>query len=234
MPSDGNKDLAKLATLRILHAMKTRENAAAVVFGIEPVKDPQTGIWRFPDQVYGCLDLASELLADGAVQEIIVSGNRAVRQRYIEGDWHPQPECDMGADYLVLERGCPPDKVFREDISEDSAANYLYTVRNLVIPMEIDRLVAVTTPVREKRARFFGALVVSPYCAFDVVTTDYQATPAEAAKHETALNIHQYGFRDIEPGDLDALEARFYDGEPYPHFRYLDLANAHSEELVAV
>jgi hypothetical protein len=211
--------------------MKTNENAAAVVFGIEPIKDLATGEWRFPDQVYGCLDKASKLLAAGEVGKIIVSGNRAVRQRYITQEWHPQAECDMGADYLVL-NGCPPDKVLRERRSEDSASNYVYTMRDFVIPRGIDRFVTVTTPVREERARFFGSLIVSPYCEFDAVTTDYEATPAEVAKHEAALAIQRYGFRDIQPGDLDALEARFYDGEPYPHFKYLDLANAHSEELV--
>lgn len=135
----------------------------------------------------------------------------------------------MAEEYLVA-KGCPPP--LKEDISEDCASNHVYTTR-LALSLGMERLIGITTPAREQRALYFGHLVVSPHCQFDVVTIDHQGTPAEIAQHEQTLKIQQYAFMDIKPGDLNALEARFYDGEPYGYFKYLDLAKAYSEKLAA-
>ncbi|HSX05703.1 MAG TPA: hypothetical protein VLF69_04500 [Candidatus Saccharimonadales bacterium] len=208
--------------------MKLPEYDAAVVFGIEPVMGPG-GIWQLPDETIGCLDAASRLLAAGIVGIAIVSGGRAVRQRWLSSrSWHPNLECDMGRQHMIERRGCSEEDVWVEPLSEDSPSNLDYTTR-IAIANRLGRVVGIVPPARERHVDFLASLTIRPYCHFEIITTDYPNTREDFAARERTLAIHQFGFRDIVPGDLDALEARFFDGEPYPYFRYLDQARDHAQ-----
>jgi uncharacterized SAM-binding protein YcdF (DUF218 family) len=192
---------------------------AIVVLGVRP--NPET--WRFPEFVYTCLERAKQHADNGVAPLIAVSGDHSLANEYT-GVSQPFKECDKLEEYL-LSIGCSPDVIVKEDESRDTISNLYFLKKNIFIPRHINRILLITTKVRQERIDFLAHKVLGPDYEFAIETVEWDSPQAEVGKEAFGLEKERYFLAEMPDGDHAWLDGKFYDHPMYEFWKQYDLAH---------
>ena len=178
-----------------------------VVLGSQP--DPKT--WKFPKQIYKCLDRSKELLDAGQAPYIATSGkwgidldNRGMQQLF--------KECDLEARYLIG-IGVPDSKVLREGNSKDTISNLYYLKTQILIPRSMKRILFVVAAFRVPRLRFLCEQILGRDYIFDFESIDSEVG---STYNEPITLAKQAKFLEpMRSGDHEWLADKFYNASIY-------------------
>ncbi len=175
---------------------------AIIVLGSQP--DPQN--WRFPEQIYSCLDKAAELLKTGVAPYIITSGDHTINFDF-DGIVQPVTECEMMADYL-LTHGVGKESLLGEKQSKDSISNLYYLKEDILVPYKMHRLLFVVASFRIPRLEFLCTKVLGPdyAIAFEPIDAEQGSTYNEAS----TMQRQQAFLANMTNGDHAWLADKFY------------------------
>lgn len=178
-----------------------------VVLGSQP--DPKT--WKFPKQIYDCLDKAKELLDAEKAPYIATSGKWGI-DIDAAGLSQPIKECDIEADYLI-KIGVPASKILREGDSKDKISNLYYLKTQFMIPRNMKNILFVIAGFRVPRLKFLcDRILGSDYTvSFETIDGKVGATYDEPA----ALEKQAKFLEPMQSGDHEWLADKFYSAAIY-------------------
>ncbi len=204
-----------VVVIAILPIVKTYD--AIVVLGSQP--DPAT--WKFPKQVYDCLDRAMELLNQDNASHISVSGDHGIKLDNLNIK-QPFKECDVLADYL-LKRGVPSDKILKEGESRDTISNLYYLKTQVFIPQQMKYLLFVVAEFRIPRLQFLCKRILGKdyMCDFESISSKTGSTYNESH----TLKIQSAFLEPMADGNHNWLDGKFYDAPMYQYWRQHDQSN---------
>lgn len=177
---------------------------------------PDTTTWRFPRQIYACLDKTASLYKTAVADMVIVSGNYALSfdRRGIK---QPFRECDELARELQT-RGVPAAAILREGESKDTIANLYYVKRLLAAPRGFRHLLFVVADFRVERLRYLCDKVFGSDYAVEFATIP---APPDEVYPEEALTLKRTRefLAPMTPGDDKFLDDKFYAAGYYLYSR---------------
>lgn len=187
---------------------------AIIVLGSLP--DPET--WKFPQQIYQCLDKAKELLDDNQAPYIITSGKWSVSfdNRHIQ---QPFLECDALADYL-LQKGVPANKILREGESKDTISNLYYMKTQYFIPRRAHSLLFVVASFRIPRLTFLCERILG--AGYNVDFVSIAAEPSGSYNEPNTFKVQEEFLRPMKNGDHAWLQDKFYSAPIYQYWAQRD------------
>lgn len=178
-----------------------------IVLGSQP--DPET--WKFPEQIYHCLDKTGELFEEGIASFVITSGKWGIA---IENQGLVQPfkECDVLAEYLV-NKGVPQNKILREGESKDTISNLYFIKTKILIPNGLNKLLFVVADFRIPRLKFLCERILgSEYTIdFEPINSEVGSTYNEPQ----TLDIQSKFLKPMRSGDHAWLADKFYEAPIY-------------------
>lgn len=183
---------------------------AIIVLGSQP----ETDTWKFPQQIYDCLDKAKELFDKGVAPLIATSGKWGIS---IDDQGLVQPfrECDALADYLI-EAGVADEKIFREGDSKDTISNLYYLKTQLLIPGKLKNLLFVVAEFRIPRLKFLcDRILGSEYSVnFEPIKCEIGDTYDEPH----TLEVQSEFLKPMSSGDHAWLADKFYTAPMYDYW----------------
>jgi uncharacterized SAM-binding protein YcdF (DUF218 family) len=179
---------------------------------------PDTTTWKFPKQIYDCLDKASELFNQQQARLIATSGKWSTALDN-KGIMQPFRECDAMADYLIA-KGVPDNKILREGDSQDTISNLYYLKKNFLMPNDMKNLLFVVAEWRIPRLTFLCQRILA---------TDYNVSfspipSTKPAEHDEALAFEKQK-KFLEPmkdGDHSWLDGKFFNAWLYQYWAKRD------------
>jgi len=185
-----------------------------IVLGSQP--DPKT--WKFPEQIYHCLDRAAELMNSGTAPLIATSGNRGIALDS-RGIIQPFRECDELATGL-MERGVPENQILKEGDSRDAISNLYYLKKQILIPKRIKTILFASASFRIPRLKFLCERILgSEYeIEFDPIKADEGFTYNEAH----TLQVQSEFLEPMKSGDHTWLDDKFYTAPMYQYWEEHD------------
>lgn len=168
---------------------------------------PDLKTWRFPDQIYACVELAAKLVKEGAADKVVASGRWS---RRIEDLKLPQPfvECDKLAELLV-EAGVDQKAIIREGLSTDTISNIHNVKVQALIPNGWTRVVFVVADWRLPRLSYIAGQVLGPdyLTGYETVADDSDILAANEGRNiKEAKGL----LGSMTPGDHAYLTDEFY------------------------
>ena len=176
---------------------------------------PDIKTWKFPQQVYNCLDKAKQLLEEGAAPVIALSGDRGVMFDN-RGIVQPFRECDKMAEYL-LEHGVPKSKILREGKSRDTISNLYYLKKQILIPRDMKNIHFVVASFRIPRIKFLCERILG-----NEYHVTFEPIPAKKDSHyneEHTWKVHELFLESMRPGDHQWLDGKFYTAWMYQYWK---------------
>jgi len=185
-----------------------------IVLGSQP--DPKT--WKFPEQIYHCLDRVVELMNKDVAPFIATSGNRGIALDS-RGIVQPFRECDELAKYLA-EKGVPESKILKEGDSRDAISNIYYLKKQILIPKKIKTILFVSASFRIARIKFLCERIFgSEYeVDFDAIEAKEGFTYNEAH----TLEVQSKFLEPMKSGDHAWLDDKFYTAPMYHYWEEHD------------
>lgn len=178
-----------------------------IVLASQP--DPAT--WKFPKQMYECLNKAAELMTKNAAPYVITSGKESTSITN-RGLHQPFRECDVMADYLH-EKGVPAEKLLKEGDSQDTISNLYYLKTEFLIPRGMKRLLFVVADFRIPRLRFLCERILGGEYTFvfEPIASEVGATYNEPF----TFKIQSEFLAPMKPGDHEWLTGKFFTDPVY-------------------
>ncbi len=176
---------------------------SVIVLGSQP--DPTT--WKFPDQIYTCLDATIELFNQGIAPLIVTSGDHTINFDF-DGIDQPLPECDMLAEYL-RDKGIDRQSILTERHSKDSISNLYYLKKEILLPNKMTNLLFVVASFRIPRLQFLCAKILGPQ--FIVSFEPVIAIQGSTYDEESTIRRQREFLAPMKNGDSDWLADKFYD-----------------------
>ncbi len=180
---------------------------AIIILGSHP--DPKT--WKFPDQIYQCLDEAATLLKSDIAPYVITSGKWTIG--FDNANIHqPFYECEKLADYL-MNHGAPAKKILQERDSKDTISNLYYLKTKILIPREMRHLIFVVASFRVPRLKFLVKRILGPE-----YLVEYKQIEAGAGSTYDERRIFEKQSEFLKPmkdGNHEWLSDKFYEAKIY-------------------
>src|SRR3989344_3060299 len=181
---------------------------------------PETETWKFPKQIYDCLNKTKELFNQGTATLIATSGKWGIS---IDNQGLSQPfkECDALAEYLIKE-GVPAKSILREGESKDTISNLYYLKTNILIPKKLTNLLFVVAEFRISRLKFLCSRILgSEYSvAFEPIKSQVGSTYNEPH----TLEVQSEFLKPMRSGDHTWLNDKFYTAPMYQYWAKHDKA----------
>jgi uncharacterized SAM-binding protein YcdF (DUF218 family) len=184
---------------------------AIIVLATQP--DPKT--WRFPQQLYECLDKATQLFKHQVAPYIITSGDRALSLDY-RGITQPFRECDKMKEILVS-NGIPQNQVLVEGDSRDTISNLYFLKEELLIPKKATNLLFVVASFRIPRLTFLCQKILGP--GYTVTFEPIEAPQGDTYNEQHTLQVQSLFLESMKDGDHHWLDGRFFDGWMYQYWK---------------
>jgi uncharacterized SAM-binding protein YcdF (DUF218 family) len=172
---------------------------------------PNAETWKFPQQIYDCLDRAVVLFNKEEAPFLAVSGkwsvsldNKAIKQ--------PFRECDAMADYLVAQ-GVPISKILKEGDSKDTISNLYYLKKQILIPKNMKSLLFVVAEFRIPRLSFLCDRILG-----DDYHVEFEPIPSEVGvsyNESFTFKVQKEFLEPMKDGDHSWLDGKFYDASLY-------------------
>lgn len=172
-----------------------------------------TSTWKFPEQLYRCLDRAAELCEQAKAPLIALSGKWTINYDYT-GEKQPSRECDMMADYLQA-KGFPEDKLVLEGESKDTISNLYYIKNQILIPQAMHKIIFVVASYRVPRLEFLTKRILGP--DYECVFEEIEAEPEPGQNEKVVIAAQKLFLQPMKDGDDSWLADKFYDGWIYKH-----------------
>jgi uncharacterized SAM-binding protein YcdF (DUF218 family) len=185
-----------------------------VVLGSQP--DPKT--WKFPEQIYRCLDRAAELLRDDVAPLVATSGNRGIALDS-RGLVQPFRECDELARYLI-DKGVSSNKILKEGDSRDAISNLYYLKKQILIPHNIKTIVFVSASFRIARLTFLCERIFGD--AYEVSFEGIEADEGITYNEAHTLKVQSEFLQPMKSGDHSWLDDKFYTAPMYRYWQEHD------------
>ncbi|HEY4964453.1 MAG TPA: YdcF family protein [Candidatus Saccharimonadales bacterium] len=181
---------------------------------------PDTKTWKFPKQIYDCLDKAKELFDNGVAPFIATSGKWGIS---IDNQGLTQPfrECDALADYLI-KKGLPDRKILREGDSKDTISNLYYLKTQLLIPRHLNNLLFVAAGFRIPRLKFLCSRVLGS--EYTVAFEPIECEVGSIYNEPHTLEVQTEFLKPMQSGDHAWLEDKFYTAPMYHYWAKHDKA----------
>ena len=177
--------------------------------------EPDNTTWKFPKQIYQCLDRTITLLNEGQAPFVITSGkwsisldNRGIKQ--------PFRECDALADYLLV-KGVSKDKILLEGDSQDTISNLYYVKKQILIPKDMRHLLFVVADFRIPRLKFLCERILGSGYRFDFDPIPSEMGPSY--NEPLTFQIQKDFLSPMKDGDHSWLEGKFYTAYMYEYWR---------------
>ncbi len=180
---------------------------AIVILGTQP----NTKTWKFPKQVYDCLDKAVDLLNRGVSPYVIVSGQKSITVDRLKLK-QPFRECDAMADYLK-QIGVSDKQILREGKSKDSLSNLFYIKELIIMPKQMNRILFVIADYRLRRLRYLCKRIFGK--DFDI---DFLTIPTKSKYvfyEQVTMKIQSTFLRPMKDGDHEWLRSKFFKSSIY-------------------
>jgi uncharacterized SAM-binding protein YcdF (DUF218 family) len=175
--------------------------------------DPKS--WKFPQQIYDCLDQAHVMLSTGQAPYIALSGKWSVS---IDNKGLKQPfrECDAMADYLIS-IGAPASKLLKEGDSKDTISNLYYLKKQILLPKNMKKLVFVVAEFRIPRLKFLCDRILG-----DSYMIDFHSIACEVSSgynEENTFKVQKDFLAPMKNGDHSWLDGKFYSASLYQYWK---------------
>jgi uncharacterized SAM-binding protein YcdF (DUF218 family) len=199
-----------LNTSLLLYYIVMAKHDIIVVLGSQP--NPKT--WKFPRQVYDCLDKAADLFFQGNASYIGLTGKWGLS---LEDNGYKQPffECDAMAEYLYAKH-VPADKILCENKSKDTISNLYYLKTTILMPRKMHDILFVVAEFRLQRLKFLCHKVLGPD-----YKTAFEAISAEASSiydEPHTFQVQSEFLKPMKPGQHTWLTDKFYTAPMYSYW----------------
>jgi hypothetical protein len=182
---------------------------------------PDSTSWRFPDQVYTCLDRTVELFNDNRAPHIAVSGKWSITFDAL-GITQPFRECDELAAYLI-NHGVPKESIFKEGDSQDTISNLYYLKTQMLIPNNCKNLLFVVASFRIARLKFLCERILGPDYNIEFESVPCDETASYNESH--TFKIQKEFLEPMKNGEHEWLADKFYTAPMYQYW------TTHNKEL---
>jgi uncharacterized SAM-binding protein YcdF (DUF218 family) len=193
----------------IMRSMKHYD--AIIVLATEP--DHLT--WKFPQQIYDCLDRAVDLLDRGVAPYAIMSGKVSLSLES-KGIQQPFRECDAMADYLKS-KGVADSNILLEGDSQDTISNLYYIKKQILIPKGMKHLAFVVADFRIPRLKLLCQRVLGSDYQFEF--EPILAEPGPSYNEALTFQIQKDFLEPMKDGDHSWLDGKFFTGSMYEYWR---------------
>jgi len=179
---------------------------------------PETKTWKFPQQIYDCLDRTKQLFDQGAAPFIAASGKWGIAVDAL-GVKQPFRECDALADYLI-KQGVPRANIVREGKSKDTISNLYYLKTEILIPKKMHKLLFVVADFRIPRLKFLCERILGKEysVSFEPIKSEVGSTYNEPNTYK----VQKEFLSPMRSGDHAWLADKFYSDPMYSYWNDYD------------
>ena len=177
--------------------------------------EPDHTTWKFPQQIYDCLDRTADLLSREEAPCAIVSGKWSLSLES-RGIQQPFRECDAMADYLKS-KGVAENKILLEGDSQDTISNLYYLKKQILMPQNMKRLLFVVADFRIPRLKLLCQRVLGNDYQFEF--EPIPSEPGPSYNEPLTFQIQKDFLTPMKDGDHGWLDGKFFTGSLYEYWR---------------